>query len=471
MTKTSPALHSFALFGASVLLSKGLSIISIPVVARHLAPTEYGRLELIASIIEICGLVMTFGLADSLFRFASSETAARQREIAAGLTGSALMFAAVAGVLFESAAWIIVPASGHPDLAVPIAFGLGAATLSGLIEMPLAWLRLRNQPGLFLLFTASRSILQVCSMIATLSLGFGVNGIIGGNAVVDLCLTTLLVARQIKSVGIHIDRESFERAASYGMPIVGGSLSMFVLGACDRLFLAASVDASELGFYGLAAKLSFVVPLVLQPFGLWWYARRFAVLDQPGGLARSSRMISIGMILLGAGVALACGGAPIFIAMLMPPAYRGALPYLSWLALIAALNELCSLLNVGVYAARNGFGVLAINGIGALVALFGYVTLVPDLGVFGAIAATIAGQAARLALFLFVGRRRAPIGHSWGLLLSVILIDFLLVRSAGMASGLLEQGFVLVAAIAMFGGLAWRILVSSREPAAAEALA
>ena len=183
-----PALRSFGFFAISVLLSKGLSLISIPLVARHLPPAEYGQIELISSIIEISGIVMTFGLADSLIRFASGVPEEDQRRVAAGLAGSALLLAAMAGVALESAAYILVPKLHLEALSAPISCGLIGATLSGLIEMPLAWLRLKNRPGMFLAFTVSRSVLQVATMAATLSLGFGVTGIIAGNASVDLIL-------------------------------------------------------------------------------------------------------------------------------------------------------------------------------------------------------------------------------------------------------------------------------------------
>jgi O-antigen/teichoic acid export membrane protein len=464
-------LRPFALFAASVLVSKGLSLISIPLIARHLPPSEYGHLELIASIVEIAGIVMTFGLADSLFRLASGEPEQEQLRVAAGLTGLAIILAIIAGTILQAAAWLLLPLTSLHHLVAPIAIGLAAATLTGLIGTPLAWLRLKNEPGLFLLFTAARSALQVAAMITTLSFNEGVTGILAGNAFVDLVIASLLVISQIRRAGFCVDRNLFSRAAAYGFPIVGGSLSMFVLGACDRWFLAASVDSSELGFYGLASKLSFIVPLALQPFGLWWNARRFAVLREPEGLALSSRMISIGMIFLGTGVAVTCIGAPIFIETLLPAAYRNALTYLPWLALTAALNEICSLVNVGVYAAVSGFGVLAINGVGGLVALSGYAALVPDFGVGGAIAATIAGQAARLLLFIFVGRSLAPIKYAWGLCFAIASIDYLLIQVTRASPGLAGRTMSLIMALAAFSYLAWRRIESMRAANSKKALA
>jgi O-antigen/teichoic acid export membrane protein len=246
---------------------------------------------------------------------------------------------------------------------------------------------------------------------------------------------------------------------------------MFVLGACDRWFLAGAVTPAELGYYGLAAKLSLIVPLAMQPFGLWWYARRIGMLQEVGGLEKSAQLIAVAMALLGIGVAVVCGGAPLFIEALLPPAFKGALPYLPWLALIAALNELCSLTNVGAYASRHSFAVLTINGGGALVALAGYFLLVPHLGVYGAIAATIAGQTTRLGLYLAFGRRVAPIPYSWGVLAAVVVINALLIYFMRGSTSLSSQILSLSLAGAALGLLALRPMLALRKPIVQEAFA
>ena len=54
---------------------------------------------------------------------------------------------------------------------------------------------------------------------------------------------------------------------------------------------------------------------------------------------------------------------------------------------------------------------LLINSVCAIVALTGYWLFVPDFGIVGAIAATIAAQALRLVLFVTIGHHAAPIPY------------------------------------------------------------
>ncbi len=452
------ALRSFWLFGASILFTKGLSLVTIPLVTGHLSPSDYGRLELVASMIEAFAIVMTLGVAESLYRFAGPEAGANQRNVVAGLTGMALTLAFGIGTLLQIGVWSLAPRLGLGFIQTPLAIGLAAATLSGLIELPLAWVRLRGHAGSYLGFTVARAVLQVAAMAVTLNAGWGVTGLLAGNASVDVVVAATLLTLQIRECGVRLDRETFARAGNYGLPIIGGALSMFVLGSCDRWFLAGAVPTATLGFYGLAVKLSQIAPLAIQPFGLWWYARRIAVLKQPGGLETSARGVAIGMTLLAAGAVISGVGAPVLVNLLLPHAYRAALPFLPWLVIAVALNETCSLVNVGAYAGNHGYRVLGVNSAGAAVALVGYIALTQPFGVWGAIAATIAGQSVRLALFLRFGRHDAPIPYPWGLATALTVVVAFLVIGVGLAPTAAIAAITISLGFTAFLAIAWRFV-------------
>ena len=75
---------------------------------------------------------------------------------------------------------------------------------------------------------------------------------------------------------------------------------------------------AELGFYGLAVKLSLITALVMLPFGLWWYAQRIGFLKKRDGLEVSARAVGVGMSLLAIGAAVTCVGAPLLVQTLLP---------------------------------------------------------------------------------------------------------------------------------------------------------
>jgi O-antigen/teichoic acid export membrane protein len=413
---------------ASVALTRGFSLVTIPFYARCLSPSEFAELEILASVLEFVGLIAAMGLVDTLFRFAGvAGTERERRSIASGLLAVGLIVAGVAvGAALE---WGTLPRDYFGLSIAPEAVraGLIAAALSGLITLPLAWMRLCDRPILFMQFTIARGVGQAAIVILMLASGAGASGVLIGNFAVELVAATVLVTWQTRSTGVSLDRRTAMISLSYGAPLVGAALAMYAIGNLDRLFLAGRADASDIANYALAMKLALAAPLLLQPFALWWVPRRSAWLHQPGGLERSARAIGYGFVLLTLSCVFVCFAGFAFILLALPAAYAGAASYLPWVVLLCALNECSGFLSTAVYQSRAGFGALAINVIGAVVAVIGYAGLIAPYGVIGAIAATVIAQSVRIGLFAAVGHRFAAIPYAYGRMTALALVGFLLV--------------------------------------------
>ena len=397
---------------ASIVVTKGFSIISIPLLANFIAPAEFSRLDVAASFIEFLGLVFAMGLADTLIRFTSLEDDKKKRNIVASeIIGTALLLALALGLVVQ----LLVPAFLN---SLPIVFeegairaGFFAATLSGLIALPLAWVRLKDQPLMFLLYTGTRGVLMAVATIGAAWSGYGIEAILYTNAAIDIIISTVILTIMIKETGISFKVSAFKRTCVYGLPLLGGALAMFVLGALDRWFLVGHVPAYDLAHYAVATKLALAAPLLIQPFILWWNPQRFRVLEEANGLQRSAETIGMGFTVLLTSATIISLIGPLFIHWTMPVEYMQATLYLPWLIGIAVLHESNTLLNVGVYRKKHAFLVLLINGTCAAVALVGYWLFVPSYGIVGAIAATITAQALRLIMFVTIGHHAAPIPY------------------------------------------------------------
>lgn len=432
-------LHAWP-YVASIALTKGLAVITIPVLTAYMAPEDVGYLDVAASLLEFIGLIFAMGLADTLFRFSGVQrTQAERNREAAVITGSALALALAFGILVQLFIPVVISAWDLPIQEWALRLSILGATLGGLIELPLAWLRLGNKPKLFLLFTASRGVLQALAMVVLLMNGYGINAILVANGALDVVLALSLLTLQISRTGIAFSRQGFQRTIHFGLPLVGGALAMFALGSCDRWFLVTAIAPETLAHYSIAVKLALAAPLLLQPFGLWWYAKRIAVLEEPQGLSHSADVVLLGFWVLVVGALGTALLAPIFIAWLLPASYLPAIAYVPWLVLGFALNELCSLLNVGSYRAQHGLHVLAVNAAGGSAAVLGYWLLAPGYGVAGAILATLIGHGLRLLLFLGLYHRCAPIPYRLPQMALFAGLAVLAVVAQPLSAGLLWQ--------------------------------
>ena len=422
------ALPAPLIYAAAMAWTKGLALLSVPLLTANLSPTEFGRLELLASAAEIGGVLINAGLVDTLYRFAS---AADGRAEAGRVMGLALAIAATGFLLVMLCAGPVAALLPLPTPPGELRLLGTAVVLEAVIGVPLGWLRMHGRAWQFALLTGARATLQVGLMAALVLGGWGIGGVLAAGAVAGLLLAGLLTAGQARVTGIGFDRHESLRLLGYGIPLVGSGLAAFVLGTADRWLLAGAVPAAALGCYGLAVKISMIVALLAQPFELWWYPRRLVVLAGPDGRAQSSRVVTAGatlLVLAGGTVALA---GPLLVTVLAPAVYAPAARMVPLLALALVLQLASSMANVGCYARRTGTQPMAVNAAAACVALAFYLLLIPRFGVDGAIAATVVAQAARLALFATLSQRTAPLDWKLPRLAAVAATPVLAVLAGG----------------------------------------
>ena len=88
---------------ASIALTKGLSLIAIPLIANFIPASEYGRLDVAASFMEFLSLVFAMGFADTLIRFTSIEKDDKKRNrVAAEIIGTGIVLAIIMGLIVQA---------------------------------------------------------------------------------------------------------------------------------------------------------------------------------------------------------------------------------------------------------------------------------------------------------------------------------------------------------------------------------
>jgi O-antigen/teichoic acid export membrane protein len=413
-------------YAAAMAWAKALSMVTIPVLTSMLTPAQFGRLELLSSAAEIGGLITGAGLVDTLFRFGSAPGEAGRRA-GAEVAGLSLC---IAGLGIVAVAFLAPMIAAAMPLATPgsdiVLLGIAVA-LDSTIGVPLGWLRMHQRAAAFAALSIARASLQASLVVALVATGHGVAGVLWGGCVTTLVFSSLLTVRQKRETGVAFAPQASLRLLAYGLPLIGSGLAAFVLGTADRWLLAGTVSAASLGQYGLAAKIAVITALLAQPFEMWWYPQRLGLVGTPEGLARSSRVVSAGaagLLCAGAATALA---SPWLITLLAPPSYAPAQMMVPFLVLALVLQLLSSMANAGCYARKTSNLTMGITAVAAAITLALYLLLIPRMGVYGAIAATVAGQAVRLAMFAVISQRTVPL--QWPLArLSVVAV-------AGTAAG------------------------------------
>lgn len=404
-------------YAVGLLLMKGISLLMLPVLTHQLLPREYGQLEVLLTIINLGSLILGFGLVDALYRFAGmAQNETERKQVVARVFGLVWIIALASLVVL----WLLAPQvqrllPAETRLA-DVRWVLSALPFEGVIGVPLAWLRMRNQARLFFVVTAGKAVIQSLLTGWWLWLGWGVSGVLASGTLTCIALALLLSLWQWRDSGIRFDWQSYRPLMRYGMPLVVSGLAGFALSGLDRWLLADVVGETLLAYYAVAGKLALAVGLLLQPFALWWYPRRFMLLKEPDGLRLNAHYSVLGSVLGFATAGVVGLTAPLLIRWLTPESYHGAIAYIPLLVLGMAVRNVSDLLNVGCFSGEESKAQMFINlGCSAL-GVAGFLLTIPQFGVGGVIWTLLLVYMVRALAFYLVSQRLLPLPYRLSML-------------------------------------------------------
>ena len=456
------ALQQAAYYGLALFLAKGASFAMVPVFTNFLSPAEFAALDVIQTLADLLSVLMGLGLADTLFRFAGgAESEAERRAVAGSILGFALLTGAVFLVAGQLAAPLIAeilpwPSGAEDSYVWEVRIILISLSCSAVIMVPFGWLRMQDRAAEYLFGSGGRALLQAGLVATALFLGFGVFGVLVAGMIACVALACFVVYRQARDTGIHFNLNLLSRYGGYAAPLIGIGLLAFLTRSADRWIIAAHVDAVSLAHFALAAKFGLMTAILLQPYEMWWFPRRFGVLKQENGAAICARRGELGLVAAVAAALLVAAFAPAAVAILTPADYHRAVVFVPALAALAVLHAASSIVNLGAYSGENTYRPLLAEGATAAIAVGAAVVLVPvlesrspGLGPWGAVAAGGLALAFRLALIGYLAHRTVQVPYR-----TIRLLLAALVGAAALAGQTASQwhGIAPLSALAIGGG-------------------
>jgi O-antigen/teichoic acid export membrane protein len=443
------------LYGTSIALMKGVSLLMLPFITHHLSADSFGRLEVIGTLAIIGSVLVGMGLEKTLFRFAgATQDPIQRRQLAAEIFGLAIIIGSTAwliGWLIADQLAILIPGNPTP---YEVRLVVSILALEGCIAIPLGWLRMRNRAFHFFSATTGRALLQALLVVTLLIADRGVAGVLEAGLIAAVIQALVLGYLQIRDSGISLGRETGVRSLVYSLPIVGSGLVAFALNGLDRWVLADYATLVDVAQFGVAAKFALAVVLLMQPFGMWWSPRRFKVLHEPDGREKVARFAALGITLVLIIAVLVSLASPLLITWLLPNSYVIAGQYAIGLVLVMLLKEVTELINIGCFNGKTTGTQLVINTIGATVGIAGMLWWTPVYAVWGIIFALLSAQALRLLLFFIASQYFLPLPYPTRslVLLAIISIGWLMLGSQTATAG--QQLLIIVTATSTLLGAA-----------------
>jgi O-antigen/teichoic acid export membrane protein len=385
-------LGEHGLYWLALVTSRAAGLLTVPVYARLLGPEDFGRYELLISLMALLYSVLFVGMDFAMaVRYYAASPAERRRDLASaltvtiGLTG--LAAALITGFSPVLASWLLRD-GGYALAVAVVGLAMPFNVLSGVWGMRF---RLDFRPQAFFLATIIGTLTGSFMGVVLVVVGrMGVTGAVGGvgasyvlSAAIGTWLNRGSAGLRDLSIGNTIS------LLRLGLPLVPAGAAMWVFALSDRLFVSAFAGLQQLGLYAAAARVTTVLALAQGGFQLAWMpiALKWGARSDREVLYRDSlrRVAAIG----GAGVIVMSVLAAPSLELLAGADYVSASGVVWLLAGSVLLNAMFYVATIGLNLMQRS-GLLGWATVAAATANTALnIALVPGLGYHGAAAATL----------------------------------------------------------------------------------
>jgi O-antigen/teichoic acid export membrane protein len=449
--------HS-AIYGIGGLMSRFLSVLMLPLYTSYVYPGDYGRIELLMTVMAV-GVVVIRGGANFgfiRFYFLDKDPGYRRRLIRtvfwAQLGYSTICLALCVGFASQIARLLGVAYQRGAHLQ-------GSGTSLVIATGVLLWVNV-NYAQMTNLFRAEQrsvafSIATLANVAITVPLTVvlvvvyhkGPLGIIVGNLSGTLIVFLALLAYNREQLGLQFDQKLLRTMNRFGLPLMAAALVMWVPNLGDRIMIAkllhGSYRLSQLGQYSLANKISSAMVLLFTAFQIAWPAFAYSI-DDEGEAKRAYAYVLTYLMLIASWLAVGLSLlAPWIVHIGRKPGYWGASSAIPALAFSAVFLAGFTVVTIATGRVRQTqFNWVAASAAAGLNIGLNF-WLIPAYGMLGAAYATLAAFVVLLAVRTWNAQKLFPVPYQWRRIAVMLLaaggltaVGELLPRSLPLAVGL-----------------------------------
>lgn len=416
-----------AVYVIGVLIGRAFSFLLLPVYTRYLSPADYGIIQLIDLTFDVLTLVAGTRLAAGLFHFHEKASTVDQKNqvlstTMIALAGAYAIVAGVAAIFASTLSQLVFDAPIHTTL---IRIASVSFLCQGLLIVPLAEIRRREQPRLFVALNSGKLILQAgLNVFFLVVMKYGLFSMFLSTLITSAIFAIGLTGYLIRQAGLHFSAPILRNLIRFGLPLVATQVATIFTTFGDRFFLRRSVDeafpghptagVAAVGIYALAYQFGFLLAaLALDPFSSVWQPVRFKLAQQDNRdsiFSRAFIMLNVMLVTIGVGIGLFVHD---LLNIIAAPAFRSASDLVPLLLLAYVVASWPAAQETGIMIRERNELITYANWASAGVALIGYLVLIPLFFAWGAVWTTLAAAVTRHIIIYRASQRLWPIEYEW----------------------------------------------------------
>jgi len=381
------------------ILRYSVSVIMIPIYTRYLTPEDYGVVELLSMLIDFTSIIFGARAGQAVFRFYCTAETEQDKKFV--ITSALFLGVILNGLGAATVSLLSEPLSvaifSDPSFKTYIALFAITIFLTPLIQIPFTYIRARQKPWTFLMFSLGRLSLQLAlNIYFVVHLEMHVAGVIYSAVISGSITAALLMVYTLPKTGIRPSRAACQNLFSFSMPLKIASIATFYMTFGDRYVLNMYTNLSQVGIYALGYKFGFIfILLSWTPFEKMWDTQKYAIFKNPGAkktYQTTFLYISSLLLFLGLGISLFTKD---LLKVMSDPAFLDAYKIVPIIILAYIFQAWTKFCNLGILLNNKTMQIAYAEVIAAAVITAAYFTLIPIYGIYGAAWATVIGFAAR----------------------------------------------------------------------------
>lgn len=257
------------IYTIGTVLTRGISILLVPIYTRYLSPTEYGIIDLFVILTSIIGLTIALEIHQAVVRFYQDTTSEEEKM---QYVSTAFLFTVfvyslylIVSFLFSDIFTIWLLDEIHYENVFLLASG--AIFTKGLLYFTHGQLKWQILPREFTIVSIVN--VMVVSVIAVYLLvieKMKIESIFIGQIVGNIIGIVISLYYAKKSYQFTFIFKKFKEMVSFSLPLVFSGIAIFIALFIDRIAIKYFLGLEELGIYGLAYRFAAITSLVMIGF-------------------------------------------------------------------------------------------------------------------------------------------------------------------------------------------------------------
>jgi O-antigen/teichoic acid export membrane protein len=462
-------LRDSVLYGAASAISKAFSLITFPILARHLSVIEYGVLDYFLVLTSLLTIFFVFGQDSAVARFFYEYNDVENRK---QLISQSLIFQLTGLALLLPLFWLFANGISLRLVKTPDSVFLFRIVL---LHMPflvvinfsqnlLKWTFSRAR---FLTMSLGSALMQsIFLVVAVLVFDVGIAGVL----VFSLATSALFGAIGLTFIRhwfiLPTDLRHLRTMLPFAIPIgvicVIGAFSP----AMERLLTLSLLGAEQLGLYAAGAKLAMLIGLLASAFQTAWGPFWLSLYKQAdAGLTFNWVFKSFALGVCVAALSLTLVAQPL-IHLLATDRYSSATIVVFPLAMGLAIQAISWVTEIGIGISKRSYLNLFSYTAAITFTLGGIWFLTPIFGLLGVSLGVLVGQIAKALVASWLAQRAYRLPWCYGpviLVTSLTLVLGLFSIWLGEEFGVMARSAAIVASLAIVVFVGWSLLLVNTE--------